>query len=450
MPELNAIVKAYDVRGLVATQLDDDVAHSFGRAAAEELGGKALVIGYDMRPSSVPLSQAFAEGVRRQGVDTIDIGLASTDMLYYASGKLDVPGVMFTASHNPAEYNGMKFCRAGAVPVSLDTDLGRMRDRILADTMTDATTPGTSSRRDLHRDFANHVRSFVATDALRPLRVAVDAGNGMAGLIVPMVFDPTPIEILPLYFDLDGTFPNHPANPIEPENLKDLQELVVEEGCDLGLAFDGDADRMFCIDEQGSGVSPSLVTALIADVLLAEEPGAAILYNLICSRVVPQTISAAGGSAIRTRVGHSFIKAVMAETNALFAGEHSGHYYFRENYRADSGIIASMLLLEALSQHDGPLSSLIKPYDIYVASGEVNSTVADAADATERVIEAFTERAEADWADGLTMSATDWWFNLRPSNTEPLLRLNVEATDDGMMRAIRDEVLSIIRFATSA
>ena len=445
MHDLGPIVKAYDIRGLVDEQLTSEVVFAFGRAAAVELQGTAMIVARDMRPSSPELAAAFMEGVRTQGVDTIDIGLASTDLLYYASGRLGEPGVMFTASHNPSQYNGMKFCREGAEPVSLDTGLARIRDRAQNGDFPPADQPGEAHTDDLIGEYADHVRSFADTAAFRPLKVAIDAGNGMAGLVAPAVFDDLPINIVPLYFELDGTFPNHPANPIEPENLVPLQHAVVENDCDLGLAFDGDADRMFCVDEQGRGVSPSLVTALIADVILKTEPGSTILYNLICSRIVPETIEAGGGHAIRTRVGHSFIKAVMRETGALFAGEHSGHYYFRDNFRADSGLIASVLLLEALSRHGATMSSLIEPYDVYVASGEVNSEVADQEEATERVMQRFIDRGEADWADGLTLSAEDWWFNLRPSNTEPLLRLNVEAVDSDTMTSIRDEVLQTIR-----
>ena len=445
MHDLGSIVKAYDIRGLVDEQLDTEVVVAIGRAAAVELGGTAIVVGRDMRPSSEPLAAAFMDGVQAAGVDTIDIGLASTDMLYYASGRLGVPGVMFTASHNPPQYNGMKFCRAGAEPVSLDTGLGRIRDLAQGREVPSAPVAGTGRRLDMVAEYADHVRSFADIEAFRPLKVAVDAGNGMGGLVVPAVLDPTSVQVVPLYFELDGTFPNHPANPIEPENLRDLQRVVVEQGCDIGLAFDGDADRMFCVDERGRAVSPSLVTALIAEVLLKEEPGATVLYNLICSRIVRETIEHAGGNPVRTRVGHSFIKAVMAETGALFAGEHSGHYYFRDNFRADSGLIASVLLLQALSRHEGSASSLFAPYDVYVASGEVNSEVADQAAATERVMQQFIDRGDADWADGLTLSADDWWFNLRPSNTEPLLRLNVEAVDTSTMTRIRDEVLDIVR-----
>jgi phosphomannomutase len=384
-------------------------------------------------------------GVRAEGVTTIDLGLASTDLLYYASGRLHAPGAMVTASHNPAHYNGLKLCRAGAEPVAFDTGLERIRDRVASGAFGAATQGGSHREMDLLDDFADHVRRFVDLDVLRPLRVAVDAANGMAGLVVPVVFAALPFELVELYFELDGTFPNHPASPIEPENLRDLQRLVVEKSCDIGLAFDGDADRMFCVDERGELVSPSLVTAVIAERLLEHEPGATVLYNLICSRVVPETIERAGGVAVRTRVGHSFIKSIMAETSAVFGGEHSGHYYFRDNFHADSGLISALVLLEALSAADGTLSELIAPYDLYVQSGELNSEVADQKSAIETVADAFAGRAEADYADGLTLVAQTWWFNLRPSNTEPMLRLNVEAEDSATMQAIRDEVLALIR-----
>jgi phosphomannomutase len=445
MQDLTPIVKAYDVRGVVDEQLDEDVTQALGRAAALEFAGDTVLVARDMRPSSPRLAEAFMIGVQAQGKDAIDLGLCSTDLLYYASGKLGLPGVMFTASHNPPQYNGLKLCRAGAEPVSLDTGLSAIRDRAQGGDFPHAPRTGERHSLDLLADYAGHVRSFVDVESMRPLKVAVDAGNGMAGLVVPAVLDGLPVEVVPLFFELDGTFPNHPANPIEPENLVDLQAAVVEHGCDVGLAFDGDADRMFCVDEGGRAVSPSLVTALIADRMLKAEPGATILYSLICSRIVRETIEASGGQGLRTRVGHSFIKAVMKETGALFAGEHSGHYYFRENFRADSGLIASVVLLEALSRHDATLSSLMAPYDVYVASGEVNSEVADITAATERVLERFTDRGDADWADGLTVTSDDWWFNLRPSNTEPLLRLNVEAADTPTMIAVRDEVLSVVR-----
>lgn len=447
MDSLRTIVKAYDIRGTVGDQLTTDICHGLGRAAAVELGGKAILVARDMRPSGVELSQAFMRGVREQGVDTIDIGLASTDLLYYASGADDLPGVMFTASHNPAGYNGMKFCRAGAAPVSTDTGLVAMRDRVLNDDFPDPPAQeGTHHEREgTIQRYAEHVKSFIDIDRLKPLKVAVDAGNGMGGLVVPEVFDDLPVELVPLYFELDGTFPNHPANPIEPENLVDLQAAVREHGCDIGMAFDGDADRMFCVDNVGELVSPSLVTAVIAAKTLERNPGATILYNLICSRIVPETITAAGGEAVRTRVGHSYIKEVMAQTGAVFGGEHSAHYYFADNYRADSGLIAAVILLEALSQADGTFAELVAPYDVYAASGEINSTVEDQQAALEAVEQEFAGEATLSQPDGLLAEADTWWFNLRPSNTEPLLRLNVEGDDQTTMETITDRVLSIIR-----
>ena len=447
LSRLHAIVKAYDIRGVVPDDLDEGVAERLGRAAAIELQGEAIIVARDMRPSGEALAEAFMAGVRAQGVDTIDIGLASTDLLYYASGRLGLPGAMWTASHNPARYNGLKLCRAGAEPVSLDTGLSAMRDHAIHGDFPTADAEGRHERRELLTEYAEHVHGFIDASAMRPLKVAVDAGNGMGGLVVPSVFDGLPVDLVPLYFELDGTFPNHPANPIEPENLVDLQRAVITHGCDIGLAFDGDADRMFCVDEEGRPVSPSLVTAIIAERLLRKNPGETVLYNLICSRVVPETVEAAGGHAVRTRVGHSFIKAVMRDTGAVFAGEHSGHYYFRDNFRADSGLIAAVVLLEALGEHGGPLSALVKPYDRYAASGEINTEVADQTAATDRVAEAFVGRGEVDWADGLTVNGDGWWFNLRPSNTEPLLRLNVEGDDEQVMGQVRDEVLGIVRQA---
>jgi phosphomannomutase len=445
LAHLDTVVKAYDIRGRVPDELDADLVYLIGRAAAVEMASSKMLVARDTRVSSPELADAFMRGVRAEGVTTIDLGLASTDLLYYASGRLRLPGVMVTASHNPAEYNGLKLCRAGAEPVAFDTGLGRIRDRVAAGTFGTAMQGGSHRELNLLDQYAEHVRGFVDPSALRPLRVAVDAANGMAGLVVPAVFATLPFELVELYFDLDGTFPNHPASPIEPENLRDLEHLVRERSCDIGLAFDGDADRMFCVDERGEAVSPSLVTAVIAETLLAREPGATILYNLICSRIVPETIERAGGVAVRTRVGHSFIKSVMAETGAVFGGEHSGHYYFRDNFRADSGLISALVLLEALSVQGGTLSQLVTPYDVYVQSGEINSVVADQKAAIETVAERFAGRTEADYADGLTLTAPTWWFNLRPSNTEPLLRLNVEAEDLATMQAIRDEVLALIR-----
>jgi len=444
LARLHDIVKAYDVRGVVPDDLDADVAERLGRAVAMEVGGPAVVVARDMRPSGEELTQAFMRGIRAQGLDTIDLGLASTDLLYYASGHLDLPGAMWTASHNPARYNGLKLCRAGAEPISLDTGLAAIRDAAIAGEFTEPAAPGMHREQDLLTEYAAHVKGFADVAEMRPLKVAVDAGNGMGGLVVPAVFDDLPLEVVPLYFELDGTFPNHPANPIEPENLVDLQRAVIAHGCDLGLAFDGDADRMFCVDEEGRPVSPSLVTAIIAQRLLTRNPDETVLYNLICSKVVPETIEAAGGHAVRTRVGHSFIKAVMRDTGAVFAGEHSGHYYFRDNFRADSGLIAAVVLLEALGEHGGPLSDLVKPYDRYAASGELNTEVADQVGAMERVAAAFATRGDADWADGLTVNGDGWWFNLRPSNTEPLLRLNAEGDDESTMAAVRDEVLDLV------
>jgi phosphomannomutase len=445
MHDLGPIVKAYDVRGLVPQQLDAEVAHALGRAAAVELHGVGFVVARDMRPTGVELAEAFMEGVRLQGVETVDLGLASTDLMYYASGRLGLPGAMWTASHNPAEYNGLKLCRAGAEPVGIETGLAVIRDRAQAGDFPQAPAPGGARSADLLDEYAEHVRGFTDVGVMRRLRVVVDAGNGMAGYVVPPVFAGLPVDLVPLYFELDGTFPNHEPNPIVPENLRDLQEAVVAEGADIGLAFDGDADRMFSVDERGEPVSPSLVTALIADDLLARNPGSTVLYNLIVSRVVPETVEAAGGKGVRTRVGHSFIKTKMKETGALFAGEHSGHYYFRDNYRADSGLIAAVILLGALGSSDATLSQLVAPYDRYVNSGEVNTQVADQIEATETVAEAFAGEGTVDRMDGLTVDADRWWFNLRPSNTEPLLRLNVEAIDEATMQSVRDRVLDLIR-----
>jgi phosphomannomutase len=448
--DLSSIFKAYDVRGLVDSELTPEVVRAIGAATADVLAepGGAVVVGHDMRASSRPLVDAFADGANGRGVDVVDIGLASTDMLYFASGHLDLPGAMFTASHNPPTYNGIKLCRAGAQPVSIDSGLAEIRDRAAAGVPDPAPDRGGRRSEDVLSRFAEHVRSFVDRDVLRPVRFAVDAGNGMAGHVVPPVFDGLPFDVVELYFELDGSFPNHPANPIEPENLRDLQRVVREQGLPLGLAFDGDADRMFAVDERGEPVASSLVGAVVADRILAKHPGETVLHNLICSRTVPETIEAAGGTAIRTRVGHSFIKQRMAETDAVFAVEHSGHYYFRDNYRADSGLIAALLLLEAVAVADAPLSEVVAPYDRYAASGEINFEVADADAAIEAVRERFADRAlSADTEDGLTVVLADGWFNLRPSNTEPLLRLNAEGDDADAMSRIRDEVAGTVRDA---
>ena len=445
--DLQAVFKAYDVRGLVGDQLDEDLVRRIGAAAAHVIveDETAVVVGHDMRPSSGPLVAAFAEGVTAQGIDVVNIGLASTDLLYFASGDLGLPGAMFTASHNPAEYNGIKLCRSGARPVSIDTGLAEIRDAVSDGGPAPTSTRGEVREDDLLTRYAQHVRSFVDRSVLTPVRFAVDAGNGMAGHVVPPVFEPLPFEVVPLYFELDGTFPNHPANPIEEDNLRDLQRVVRDEGLPLGLAFDGDADRMFAVDETGAAVSSSLVAAVVAERMLDKEPGATILYNLICSRAVPETIEAQGGTAIRTRVGHSFIKQRMAETDAAFAAEHSGHYYFRDNYRADSGLIAALLLLEAVAEAGAPLSEVVAPYDHYASSGEINFEVDDQDRTLERVAATFGDGAATDWEDGLTVVLEDGWFNLRPSNTEPVLRLNVEGDDRAAMERLRDEVADTVR-----
>ncbi len=443
MAALDAIFKAYDIRGTVPDQLDADVARRVGAAFARFAGAPTILVARDMRPSGPELSAAFAEGVTSQGVDVIDLGLASTDLLYYAAGHLDAPGAVFTASHNPAGYNGIKLCRAGAAPVGLESGLVEIK-AMTAEGLAPSGEPGTVTTQDLLGDYADHVRSFVDTSALKPLRIVVDSANGMGGHVAPAVFDGLPFEVTWLYQELDGTFPNHPADPLNPANIVDLQAAVRTHGADIGLAFDGDADRVFLVDEAGAGVSGSLTTALLAQGILAKNPGETVLHNLICSKSVPEVIRESGGTPVRTKVGHSYIKAVMAETGAIFGGEHSAHYYFRDNYRADSGLIASMIVLEQLSVSGATLSALIAPLDRYAASGEVNSTVDDADAALARVTAAYPE-ADVDDTDGRTFDFGDWWFNLRPSNTEPLLRLNLEAADRAACDARTDEVLALIR-----
>jgi phosphomannomutase len=450
--------KAYDIRGIVPDDLDEDIARAVGRAFAELTGARAVAIGQDMRPSSDPLAEALADGIASQGADVIRIGLCSTDMLYFVAGHLDVAGIMLTASHNPARYNGLKLCRAGAVPVGWDTGLSRLKDMVAAgEPAGEAATRGSiTARDDLLAAYAEHVRSFADPAGLRPLKVVVDAGNGMAGHVLPVIFDgspaagsapkvdPLPFDLVRMYFELDGTFPNHPANPIEPENMADLQKRVVAEGADVGLAFDGDADRVFLVDERGAIVPSSLVGALVAQSMIGREPGATVLYNLICSHIVPETIEAAGGKAVRTRVGHSYIKQVMADTGAVYGCEHSGHYYFRDNFRADSGLIAALVALDVLSRAGRPLSEVLAPFDRYSLSGEVNRRVSeDVAAITDRVAADFAD-LEQDRMDGLTVQGDGWWFNLRPSNTEPLLRLNVEAGSEAEMVRVRDDILARI------
>ena len=446
MAEYAKIFKAYDIRGIVPDELDESVAGAVGAAFARMTGAQAVVTVHDMRTSSAPLAEAFGAGAASQGADVLSAGLGSTDMLYYASGSLGIPGAMITASHNPAKYNGIKLCRAGARPVGAETGLVELRAMAEDGVPAAQGAPGTITARDLLSGYADHLKTLVDLSAIRPLTVAVDAGNGMAGHTVPKVFEGLPISLVPLYFELDGTFPNHEANPIDPKNLVDLQRAVVSSGADIGLAFDGDADRCFVVDERGEIVSPSVLTALIAVRELAREPGATIIHNLITSRAVPEIVSAHGGKPVRTRVGHSFIKAEMAATGAIFGGEHSGHFYFRDFWFADSGMLAGLHVLAALGSQDGPLSSLLSEYARYHASGEINSEVSDQRAATERVRAAFADRdgVTMDELDGLTVDSGTWWFNLRPSNTEPLLRLNVEAPDEATLTDIRDQVLRIV------
>ncbi len=447
MGQYSKIFKSYDIRGIVPDQLDETVAESIGAAFARLTGAPSVAIMYDMRTSSPLLAEAFGRGAAGQGADVVAGGLGSTDMLYYASGSLGVPGAMITASHNPPKYNGIKLCRSGARPVGEDTGLAELRDMAERGAPARQGRTGTVTSRDLLPEYASFLKSLVDVSGIRPLKVAVDAGNGMAGHTVPQVFEGLPVTLVPLYFELDGTFPNHEANPIDPANLADLQRAVLEHGADLGLAFDGDADRCFVVDERAQIVSPSVLTALIATRELAAEPGATIIHNLITSRAVPEIITEHGGKPVRTRVGHSFIKARMAETGAVFGGEHSGHFYFRDFWFADSGMLAALHVLAALGGQDAPLSQLLASYGRYVASGEINSEVTDQRAAAEAVRQAFAGRAgvSTDDLDGLTVSGQDWWFNVRPSNTEPLLRLNVEASDEPTLAALRDEVLRIVR-----
>jgi phosphomannomutase len=441
---LDAVFKAYDIRGVVPDELDVDLARAVGAAFARFTDAPRVLVGRDMRPSGVELTAAFAEGATSQGVDVVDLGLISTDLAYFAAGSLDAPAAMFTASHNPARYNGIKLCLAGARPVGQDTGLADIKKMIADGEIPTAETKGSISQMDLLEKFAAHVRSFVDVSALRPLKVVADTANGMGGLVAPVVFEGLPYELEVMFGELDGTFPNHPPDPINPENLKALQARVLEVGADVGLAFDGDADRVFLIDEKAQPMSGSTTTAFVAKSILANHPGAAVIYNLICSKSVPEIITENGGRPIRTRVGHSFIKSVMAETDAVFGGEHSGHYYFRDNYRADSGLIATMVVLEELSRVSEPLSELRKPLERYAASGEVNVEVADPPGTVERVSAAYDEVGQ-ERIDGLTVDLGDWWFNLRPSNTEPLLRLNLEAADDGSCKEHLSEVLALIK-----
>ncbi|MFE7411439.1 phosphomannomutase/phosphoglucomutase [Streptomyces laurentii] len=450
--DLSQIVKAYDVRGVVPDQWDEALAELFGAAFVRVTDAEAIVIGHDMRPSSPGLAAAFARGATRLGADVTLIGLCSTDQLYFASGQFGLPGAMFTASHNPARYNGIKMCRAGAAPVGQDTGLADIRAMVERWTEQGApeaaATAGTVTERDTLEDYAAHLRSLVDLTAIRPLKVVVDAGNGMGGHTVPTVLDGLPLDVVPMYFELDGTFPNHEANPLDPKNIVDLQERVRAEGADLGLAFDGDADRCFVVDENGGPVSPSAITALVAARELAKHGGSGtVIHNLITSWSVPEVVREHGGTPVRTRVGHSFIKEEMAKSGAIFGGEHSAHYYFKDFWNADTGMLAALHVLAALGGQDGPLSALVSSYDRYASSGEINSTVDDQAARLAAVKAAFGDRegVTLDELDGLTVTAADWWFNVRASNTEPLLRLNVEARDEAAMAKVRDEALALIR-----
>ncbi len=463
--DLGAIIKAYDIRGTYPDQLDEDLAHAVGTAFVEVLGIRALdggagavVVGHDMRPSGPSLVASFAQGVREAGCDVIEIGLASTDGLYFASGSLNLPGAMFTASHNPAEYNGIKLCRAGAAPVGQDSGLREISELISSGSVDPKRAAdslmhplGSASQRDVLPEYARYLRELVPVENGRHLTIVVDAGNGMGGLTVPAVLGSEaglpglPLEIIPMYFELDGSFPNHEANPIEPANLLDVQKAVVEHKADLGLAFDGDADRCFVIDQNGDAVTPSAITALIATRELARYPGSNVIHNLITSRTVPEVIAENGGTAIRTRVGHSFIKETMAKTNAVFGGEHSGHFYFRDFWRADSGMLAALHCIAALGETAPEItfSSLMTPFNRYVASGEINTRVDNQTSVIAEITSQYSQY-DHDELDGLTVSSDTWWFNVRASNTEPLLRLNVEARDLSQMQQIRDTVLNIM------
>jgi phosphomannomutase len=447
--DLSGVFKAYDIRGVVGEQLDTDLVRDIGAAFARRVTEGALVIGHDMRASSPGLASAFAEGATREGVDVVMIGLASTDMLYFASGHLNLPGAMFTASHNPAKYNGIKLCRAGAAPVGQDTGLTEIQREVEAGTPpSEGRTPGKLETRDMLTEYVAYLHKLVDLSKSRPLKVVVDAGNGMGGHTVPAMFEGLPIDIVPMYFELDGSFPNHEANPLDPKNIVDLQAKVREVGADAGVAFDGDADRCFVVDERGEPVPPSTITALVAVRELKKDPGGTVIHNLITSKGVPEIVAEHGGKPVRTRVGHSFIKAEMAKTNAIFGGEHSAHYYFRDFWRADTGMLAALHVLAALGEDVRPLSVLTSAYSRYAASGEINSTVDDQAGRMAAVKEAFAARdgVRTDELDGLTVDLPDGgWFNIRPSNTEPLLRLNIEAPDADAVAAIRDEVLAIVR-----
>ena len=438
------IFKAYDVRGIYGDTLTDEIAYLFGRGLVQYLGASNVAVGYDMRESSPSLAENMIRGITDQGANAAELGEISTDSLYFAVGKFGYPaGVMITASHNPPEYNGFKVCRENAIPLSGDQGLNQIRD-LMRRGFKEVSHKGKKTERDIREAFSKHVLSFIDIDKIKSFKIVIDAGNGMGGKILPPVFDNLPCEVIPMYFELDGTFPNHPANPIEPENIKDLQAKVKESGAFLGAAFDGDADRMFLIDENAKPMGGDIVTAMVARNLLKKEPGATITYNLICSKTVPETIKKFGGNPIRTRVGHALIKPIMREHNAVFGGEHSGHFYFRNNYFADSGIIALMVVLELLSEEDRSLSTLVSEIDPYVRSGEINSRIDDIPSKLEEIKEHYKD-LEIDELDGVTVEGDNFWFNVRPSNTEPLLRLNLEADNEEVMQEKTSEVLEIIR-----
>ncbi|MFM8944978.1 MAG: phosphomannomutase/phosphoglucomutase [Actinomycetota bacterium] len=441
---LIGIFKAYDVRGLVPDDLDEDAARRIGAAFAAWSGAPRIAIGRDCRISSPDLAAALADGMTGAGADVVDLGLASTDLVYFAAGSLDVPAVMLTASHNPPRWNGMKFCLGGARPVGEETGLAEIRRLAESADPPQAVARGTVASRDLLDAYVDHVLTFVDAAAMRPLTVVADTANGMGGLVLPAVAERLPIDLIHLFPDLDGTFPNHPADPIDPANQVDVREGVIEHGADIGLAFDGDADRVFVVDEQGEGVSGSEITALVARAMLERHPGSTVVHNVITSWTVPEVVRESGGNPVRTRVGHSFIKQVMADTDAVFGGEHSGHYYFRDNYRADSGLIAAVVVLEQLSRAGAPLSAVVEPFRRYFASGEINSRVDDLPAAMARV-EAALPGGRIDRLDGVTIAFDDWWCNVRPSNTEPLLRLNVEARSHALLAERTTELLALIR-----
>jgi len=444
---LASVIKSYDIRGLVGSEITEEFCRDIGVAFANLVSSKEIVVGYDMRPSSENLVAAFSDGVRVTGTNVVNIGLAATDQLYFATGKLNIPGAMFTASHNPAQYHGIKLARAGAKPIGSESGLAEIRKALIDNNLPTSSTHGVERKIELLEEYGAHLRSLVDCSDIRRLKVVIDAGNGMAGHTVPRVLGPLNLTIVPMYFELDGTFPNHEANPLDSSTLKDLQHRVVSEGADVGLAFDGDADRCFLVDESGDLVAPSLLTALIAESELAKAPGSTIIYSLISSRIVPEVIKQRGGVASRSKVGHSNIKAQMAETGAIFGGEHSGHFYFRDFWNADSGMLAALYALAALGHStDSTLfSEIIGKYRKYSGSGEINSKVSDVIASMNRVENHFSGEGEVDRLDGLTISSGRWWLNVRPSNTEPLLRLNVEADNDEIMCAIRDAALEVIR-----